>query len=152
MVAMLKDQVSVRNACTKDLAQIVAMDVAETGIEKADYWRDVFRRYVAGDSGRRHFLVAESLGAVVGFVVGEIRAWEFGSPPSGWVFAIHVDANYRECGLGRDLLGAISLKFKQAGASTVRTMVSRDDALMLSFFRAEGLTAGPYLQLERSLD
>jgi hypothetical protein len=33
----------------------------------------------------------------------------------------------------------------------LRTMLSRDNALILSFFRSQGLTAGPFVTLETDL-
>jgi hypothetical protein len=35
---------------------------------------------------------------------------------------------------------------------TVRTMIARDNHPLMSFFRSEGMTTGPYLQLENELD
>ena len=88
---------------------------------------------------------------LVGFVVGEVRAWEFGSPPCGWVFAVNVAPEWRERGVGARLFDEICGCFAAAGVDTVRTMISRRDTLNLSFFRAQGLTAGPYIELERRL-
>jgi len=36
--------------------------------------------------------------------------------------------------------------------TTIRTMVLGSDKMNLSFFRGEGLAAGPYIELERRLD
>ena len=42
-------------------------------------------------------------------------------------------------------------RFRAQGIDRVRTMVDRRDHLILSFFRAQGLTAGPSLELEMEL-
>jgi L-amino acid N-acyltransferase YncA len=55
-------------------------------------------------------------------------------------------------GVGHRLFAAMSQTFRQAGARTMRTMVARENTLHMSFFRSEGMMAGPYLQLEKSLD
>jgi hypothetical protein len=34
----------------------------------------------------------------------------------------------------------------------MRTMVAKQNALPMMFFRAEGMMAGPYIQLERNLE
>ncbi len=144
--------VTIRPAASNDMAFVVALDERDTGQGKPDYWQDIFNRYVQGEPQQRYFLIAESDGRVVGFIVGEIRAWEFGSPPSGWVFAINVSPDLREQGVASQLFDAICDNFKSAGVTTVRTMISRDDPLNLSFFRSQGLSAGPYIQLEMLLD
>lgn len=74
-----------------DLPEVIALDATVTGLHKADYWQRIYRRYGVGGQGLRHFLVAVQAGRVVGFMIGEVRDWEFGSPPCGWVFAIDVD-------------------------------------------------------------
>ena len=89
--------------------------------------------------------------ALLGFVLGEVRAWEFGSEPCGWVYAIAVDPKARQTGLGAALLDAMALRFRDCGVGKVRTMVARDDRLLLLFFRAAGMTTGPYLELARDI-
>ncbi|MDE2295679.1 MAG: GNAT family N-acetyltransferase [Gammaproteobacteria bacterium] len=88
---------------------------------------------------------------VLGFIIGEIRAWEFGSDPCGWVYALSVRPEARERGVGEALLKAIAEAFRRAGMGKMRTMVARDAILPMQFFRGEGLMAGPYIQLEKDL-
>jgi ribosomal protein S18 acetylase RimI-like enzyme len=141
----------VRQAQRGDLAQVIAIDATVTGLEKRDYWRSVYRRY--GDSGHagRQFLVADAGERVVGFVIGEVRDWEFGSPPCGWVFAIDVKPDSRQAGIGTRLLDAMCASFRRAGVRKVRTMLGRDNTLILSFFRSQGMMAGPFIPLEMDL-
>lgn len=151
MATRTADTPSIRPAKAADLDTVVALDEIGTGLAKPDYWQDMFARYVRRRRTGRHFLVAEAADAVIGFVVGEVRAWEFGSPPCGWVFAVNVSPDWRERGVGGRLFEAICRRFAADGVDTVRTMISRTDTLNLSFFRAQGLTAGPYIELERQL-
>ena len=144
--------IAIRAAAPDDLESVVALDESHTGLAKAAYWRDIFGRYVEPSLPHRLFLAAEQEGRVIGFIVGEVRAWEFGSPPCGWVFAINVEPRYREHGVATALMDEICLRFKALGVATVRTMLSRDDALNLAFFRSQGMTAGSYIQLEKELD
>ena len=88
---------------------------------------------------------------MLGFVIGEVRAWEFGSAPCGWVFALSVHPDARQMSIGEQLLAALSNAFKRTGVGTMRTMISRDNHLLMSFFRSEGMMAGPYIQLEKDL-
>jgi GNAT superfamily N-acetyltransferase len=142
---------TIRPAGPADLPTVTALDASDSGAAKPDYWADIYERYVADAGAGQYFLVAEIGAQVVGFIVGEVRAWEFGSPPTGWVFAINVAAERREDGIARDLLAAICDGFRDRGVATVRTMISRDDILILSFFRSQGLSAGPYIELEKEL-
>src|SRR5664279_6623635 len=106
----------------------------------------------ASDRSGQQFLVALAQGHVVGFVIGEVRDWEFGSPPCGWVFAIDVHPQARLGGIGTRLLEAISASFYRAGVRKLRTMLARDNGLILSFFRSQGMMAGPLISLEMDLE
>jgi len=135
-----------------DLDAVIAIDATVTGLAKRKYWLSVYRRYGTGERRDQQFLVALTQGRVVGFVIGEVRDWEFGSPPCGWVFAIDVDPQQRLKGVGTQLLAAISAGFRRGGVRTLRTMLARDNTLMLSFFRSQGLMAGPLMSLETQLE
>ena len=134
-----------------DLAPVIDIDASVTGLEKRAYWETIYRRYAAGAQAERVFLVAEAAVEVAGFVIGEVRDWEFGSPPCGWVFAIDVRPGARLAGVGTALLEAISARFRAAGVTKLRTMLARDNTLILSFFRSQGMMAGPLISLEMDL-
>jgi GNAT superfamily N-acetyltransferase len=147
---------AVRRVRQADISHIIALDARVTGLAKPDYWQDIFERYGRRRLGERMFLVAEPAAAdgrapILGFIVGEVRAWEFGSAPCGWVLALSVETRARLSGTGRMLLDALSAEFDKAGVSKMRTMVARDNQLHLLFFRSEGMMAGPYIQLEKDL-
>lgn len=139
----------VRRAAAADLPRVVAIDARATGLAKPEYWAGILRRY--GRGARSRFLVAESDGRIVGFIVGEVRDWEFGSPPCGWVFGIGVPAELREAGVATRLLEAITQAFRRQGVSTVRTLIARDNRLVLSFFRSQGMMAAPVIPLEMDI-
>ena len=137
--------IAIRPAQASDLTPISALDARLTGSDKPDYWREML-------APERHFLVAETgKGALAGFIAGEVRAWEFGQPAAGWVFAIQVDPKTRLKGVGSALFEALAARFKAQGVTRVRTLVDRKDHLILSFFRAQGMVAGPSLQLDKEL-
>lgn len=149
-----KSAIDVHVAVAADIGAVVALDAAITGTGKEAYWNDIFERF-AGTNRRlqRYFLVAKSTDdELLGFVVGEIRAWEFGSPPCGWVLALSVAPDQRQQGFGTLLFSALCARMKNDGATIIRTMVLGSDMTNLSFFRGEGLAAGPYIELERQLD
>lgn len=144
--------VVVRTVRRGDLEAVIALDATVTGLAKHDYWRGVFRRYGGTAAGAREFLVAIRDGAVVGFIIGEVRDWEFGSPPCGWVFAIDVAPDARLAGVGTRLLAALGASFRRRGVRKLRTLLARDNTLILSFFRSHGMTAGSLMPLEMDLE
>ena len=115
----MKDTISIRNALPSDLAGVIELDKLGSKEEKPDSWRKIFSHYVATGKNDRLFLVAEANGKVVGFIVGEVRAWEFGSPSCGWVFAVAVSPKVRETGIGRRMFDEISVRLKQSGLPPV---------------------------------
>jgi GNAT superfamily N-acetyltransferase len=140
----------VRGVLAGDLEQVIEIDAVVTGLRKAGYWADILRRY-GGGRRQRHFLVAEADERIEGFIIGEVRDWEFGSAPCGWVFAISVRPDARLGGVGTRLLEAICDSFKRAGVSKLRTILARDNQLILSFFRSQGMMAAPFIALEKDL-
>jgi ribosomal protein S18 acetylase RimI-like enzyme len=145
-------QVSIRNALPSDFDAVIDLDLSGAAEEKSAYWRGVFDRYVVVGRNDRIFLVAELAGEAIGFIVGEVRAWEFGSPPCGWVFALTVSPRAREIGVGQLMFEEMCQRLKKAGVTTVRTMVDRENKLTLSFFRSQGLRTGRYIELEKLID
>ncbi|MCG6875258.1 MAG: GNAT family N-acetyltransferase [Betaproteobacteria bacterium] len=145
------DGVHVRLVQVEDLDRIIAIDTHVTGVEKTDYWYEVFHRYGARSPRQRFFFVAEVGGEIEGYVIGEVRDWEFGSPPCGWVFGITVRPETRLGGVGTALLKTICDAFRRTGVSKVRTLLARDNQLVLSFFRSQGMMAAPFIPLELDL-
>jgi ribosomal protein S18 acetylase RimI-like enzyme len=95
--------------------------------------------------------VAVAEGRVSGYILAEARAWEFGSPLCGWIFAIGVDPKFGRRGIGLALCREVCSTFKSLDIRTVRTMVRKDDVEVLSFFRASGFRGGPFIELELEL-
>jgi len=143
--------VRVRDAVERDLRQVIEIDAGITGLRKPAYWRGVLVRYAGARRRRRLFLVADSGRRVEGFAIGEVRDWEYGMPPCGWVFAIGVRPQARLRGIASRLLGAIEEAFRGYGVHKVRTLLARDNLLVLSFFRSQGMMAAPFLTLEKDL-
>lgn len=147
--------IRIRPARAADMTQVVALDKRVTGLTKSRYWREIFARFGKRRLPQSFFLVAERAGGageILGFIIGEVRAWEFGSAPCGWVFGLAVDPDARLSGVGQAMFRAIVAEFRQAGVDKMRTMVARNDLLPLRFFRSEGMMAGPYIQLEMDLE
>ncbi len=144
------DNFAVRAAKSEDVAAVGRLDERITGLAKPDYWQGTFARF--GARPDRYFLIAEVDGRLCGFIIGEVRAWEFGSPPCGWIFAIGVDPDYRLRKVGSRLFETMCGRLRESGVEKVRTMLARDDSLNMAFFRSQGMMAGPFIQLEMPLD
>jgi ribosomal protein S18 acetylase RimI-like enzyme len=142
--------IRVRAARAADLAQVIEIDAGITRLRKPAYWRSIYRRYGAGRRGSR-FFVAETGGRIEGYIVGEVRDWEFGSPPCGWVFGVGVRPQARLAGIGTRMLEAICEVFRDAGVGAVRTLIARDNHLVHAFFRSQGMMAAPVVALEMAI-
>ena len=140
----------IRQATSEDLPQVIELDEKNTGLRKPFYWEDLFEQFGRREK-ERFFLVAEESEVFTGFIIGERRAWEFGSPPCGWIFALGVDPYSRNKGIGTRLFEAICERFQQEGIQKIRTMLARNDHLNMSFFRSQGMRGGPFIQLEKNL-
>ncbi|MCP4182954.1 MAG: GNAT family N-acetyltransferase [Hyphomicrobiales bacterium] len=130
------DAAIIRKVTDADLASIVALDEKVAKIAKPDYWLGIFEGYATWRLNERFFLAAEAQEykpdlQILGYFVGEIRGWEFGSEPCGWIFAFSVGPGTREQGVGENLLEAISHNFRAAGVRTMRTMVARQNQTLL---------------------
>jgi ribosomal protein S18 acetylase RimI-like enzyme len=151
----IKKRPFVRRARRGDLAQVIDIDARSSGLRKPRYWAEILRRY-GGRHAQRCFLVATEKSSarkeqLQGYIVGEVRDWEFGQPPCGWVFGIGVRPDARLRGTGSALLEEICAAFRRRGVYKVRTLLARDNPLVLAFFRSQGMMAAPFIALERDL-
>ncbi len=148
----LRTQTLVRHLSPGDLERVIHIDALHTGSPKPEYWKRVFREFFEPDPDRTRLgFAAEDNGQVTGYLFGEVRAFEFGSESCGWVFAVGVDPERLHARVASSLLAEACRAFKDAGISCVRTMVRRNDIPVLSFFRANGFSGGPFVQLELDL-
>ena len=148
----MNDNLSIRNATSRDLDAVISLDQVTTKEAKPEYWSKILSHYVSGGSKDGLFLIVESDLEVVGFIVGEVRAWEFGSPPCGWVFALAVLPSARKLGIGNRMYREMEARWKKAGVAMLRTMADRDDRSSLAFFRSMGFRTGSFIELEMQLD
>ncbi|OGF55079.1 MAG: hypothetical protein A2Z21_04640 [Candidatus Fraserbacteria bacterium RBG_16_55_9] len=102
----------------------------------------------SGDAALR--LGAEMQGQLVGFIVGEIRDWEFGGgEKTGWIKALMVAPEYHGRGIGRQLGEALLEHFRSRRIECVRTLVDWYAGELLAYFRTLGFEVMPMLPLEK---
>lgn len=139
----------IRPLVRRDLPTVVRIDAIHTGAEQRAYWTRLFREFLAPGPGRQRVaLAAEIDGDVAGFLLADVRAFEFGSEPCGWILEVGVDPSEARHGIASALLAEAVRRLRAAGVTTVRTMVRRNNVPLLTFFRTNGFAGGPYVQLE----
>lgn len=150
---MTEHPVTIRALRSADLASVVKIDAVQTGESKPAYWKRVFHQFLATRQEIvRVGLVAERNRHVVGFLLGDVRAFEFGSEPCGWILEIGVDPAFARVGIASRLLDEGRSQLLASGVGVVRTMVRRNNVPVLTFFRTNGFYGGPYVQLEFTPD
>jgi ribosomal protein S18 acetylase RimI-like enzyme len=128
----------------------VRIDERITGRHRPDFWEQRVMYYLRRDPESSQ--VAEVGGKVVGFMLGDVRAGEFGlEEPSGWIERFGIDPAERGRDLGRRLFEAILAHFRGSGIRVVRTMVDRKDESVAGFLNALGFAPAPLQALEMRL-
>jgi ribosomal protein S18 acetylase RimI-like enzyme len=143
----------IRELRAADQRSMVRIDAIRTGKRKPAYWKEVLDGVLKSPrAARRVGLAAESGGKIVGYLVGEVRAFEFGSEACGWILIVEVDPQAERRGIGTSLLLEARKRFRARGVSCIRTMVRRNEVPVLSFFRANGFVGGSFVQLELNME
>lgn len=95
-------------------------------------------------------LVAEVDGETAGFLVGDVRPWEFGEDRQvAWIKVVGVDPRRQGMGLGR-LLGERFLKeLRRRGIRRVKTLVEWDSGDLVAYFQSLRFDRGSAIVLER---
>jgi predicted N-acetyltransferase YhbS len=141
---------TIRKIEPDDTSAIIEIDAIHSGKSKPEYWQNRLKPLFEKSSGEDFAVgyVAVLDARVIGHILAEGRAWEFGSPLCGWIIAIGVHPDFTRKGVALALCREVCMKLKSLGIRTVRTMVRKDDVNVLSFFRASGFHAGPFIELE----
>ncbi len=130
-----------------DIGSIVRIDECISGRYRPEFWEQRVGYYMRRDPDSSQ--VVETDGKVVGFMLGDVRAGEFGlEEPSGWVERFGIDPDYRGRDLGTLLFEAVLAHFREAGVTSVRTLVDQQDAGVAGFLSALGFEPSPLRALE----
>ena len=142
--------VNVRNMTVRDIDEVLRIDEKITGKPHAAYYESKAASYIS--RGPEYCLVAEHRGRVVGFVLGDVRGWEFAAELSGWMEIIGVDPEYHGRGVSRALMNELFARFRRAGVTVVNTMINWNDGDLIDYFRANGFERGEYVNLVKRFD
>ena len=130
-----------------DLGAIVRIDERITGVYRPDLWERRVMYYLRRDPEASQ--VAEIDGRVVGFMLADLRAGEFGlEEPSVWVERFGIDPDHRGRDLGTQLFEAVVGHARRSAALTVRTLADLKDERVAGFLKALGFAPSPLQALE----
>ncbi len=103
-------------------------------------------------SGGEACLAADVDGKFAGFIVGDIRPWEFGEDRDvGWVKVVGTDPAFQGQGVGKALGEALLKVFKEKGVARVRSLVEWHAGDMIAYFKSLGFDRSDLIPLERKL-
>jgi ribosomal protein S18 acetylase RimI-like enzyme len=138
--------VRVRPLDELDIGGIVRIDERISGLYRPDFWESRVMYYLRRDPQASQ--VAEVQGHVVGFMLADVRAGEFGlEEPSGWIERFGIDPDFRGRDLGRALFDAIAAHFRELGTQRIRTLALETDAVA-GFLKRLGFQPAPLVALE----
>ncbi len=138
----------------QDIVRIEKRIEGKLGIiseERMEYLKEA-TRYNIERSDPMLSLAAELDKNIVGFIIGEIRAWEFGiAEKTGWIRILAVDPDFQRRGIGRKLGEALLEHFERRGIKRVRTMAEWYTGDLISFFKSLGFNMLNMIPLEKEL-
>jgi len=139
----------------KDIVRIEKRIEGKLGIineERMEYLKEA-TRYNIERSDPMMSLGAELDENIVGFIIGEIRIWEFGiAEKTGWIRILGVDPDFQRRGIGRKLGEALLEHFERRGIKRVRTMAEWYTGDLISFFKSLGFNMLNMIPLEKELN
>lgn len=135
MLGSSMPDVRIRDLTLDDLDRIHAIDRKVTGSDRSRVSDNIWN--VITDSSA--CLGAEVEEELVGFMLGDVRPWEFGIKDQvGWIVALGVDPDHQGKGIGRLLGEEAVARFRKLGCDIVKTMVEAKDSELVDYFESLG--------------
>ena len=145
-------EITIRPMEERDIPRAVEIETAILGPKRSMTLRGSLTAYLAKGE-RNASIVAEAEGKVVGFLVGDVRAWDFGEDQEiGWIRIVGIDPAYQGHGVGKALGAALMRYFETRGITTVRTTVEWDAGDLIAYFRTLGFERSGFIGLEKHLE
>lgn len=141
-----EDEFKIRQLRMDDIPVVQAIDRKIT--QRATTWDNV-DVYLAGQPLLS--FVAEYRGEVVGFLLGDVKSYEFGLAQSAWIETIGVDPAYQRHGVGGRLVQAFLDHCRRSGIGSVHSLIKENDAGVRTFYEAIGFARGELINMEKTL-
>ena len=139
--------VKIREMKPDDTRQIIELDKRIMGKERVLSWPQKVGRYL-----EMYYPplchVAEVEGKIVGFILGDVRGWEYALLPAGWVDIMGVDPAYQGKEVGRKLLDAFVQACQRRNMKT-HVIVRKGDERVKGLLIAAGFTEGQLVDYEK---
>lgn len=137
--------VRIRALTLQDTRAILDIDQRVTRVARRDADNDLWRLIAETTT----CFGAETDGVLVGFVLADVRPWEFGNRAHvGWVIALGVDPRHQGKGIGKQLGQRVLEEFRRLGVTQFKTLVDRTDDGLLRYFKVLGFREGREVVLD----
>ncbi|MFT4921137.1 MAG: GNAT superfamily N-acetyltransferase [Haloarculaceae archaeon] len=153
----IEKAVDIRSLTVDDVDRIleIAQDIGETEDGGEEYVANLREELMQKfEDGQDEYCVgADAQGTLIGYMIGEERAWEFGQKEkAGWIRILGVAPEYQNKGVGKMLGEELLHRFTANDVERVRTMIDWDESDFLPFFHALGFDMKESTVLEKNLD
>ena len=150
---MATPNVAVRSLRRKDFKAVVEIDEQVFQRARPDYYETKFARALDEKDQVVLSLVVELDGNVVGFVMCELFAGEYGIPTTtATLDTIGIHPDYQRRGVGKQLLEEFIVHLRKAGVEKVNTLVDWNDWQLIRFFSANGFEPAKTINLELTIN
>ncbi len=147
---MTTDQIIIRKMEPRDEKYVIAIDQKIIGPDRAASWQQRVFAYL-----ERYYPpishVAETNGRVIGFIIGDVRGWEYGMPSGAWIDIMGVDPDFQGHSVGRTLVEAFVAQCKAQKIKTVHTWTREGDERLQSYFAGIGFQKGRLVEYVREV-
>ena len=95
--------------------------------------------------------VARQGGRLLGFILGEAQAGEYGLPRGIWIVAVGVHPEARRQGVGRTLVESVLKQCGEKGITDIYAVLRPEDTRDMEFLKSCGLSDTPITVLGKKL-
>ncbi len=147
--AIQPDAVSVRRLQREDAAAVRELDGLILGEDRSSTWAEYVDRFLAFSRLGTQALpwsgsqVAEVEDGVVGFLLAERQSSGYGLPPGVRIVAVAVHPDFRNLGVGRQLVDALRADAKRQGIKHLYSVLQDRDERDAEFMRNCGFELAP---------